>query len=304
MTCHSQLAPLRVACLAPCLWGCMRYAQATQHGAGVAAAPGCVEWRRAPAWPWPRAPASCRRRLAQRCCAHSDEHAGTEAPRQTRRAAVAAAALVGLCVRSAAQPLAARALEAETIDIDMGGASLASPAPHDACVAAPHCSCACLVCQPDASGRLVFVPDRLTLKRNKLYRLVLKNPSPVYHNFVATDFLQSSLWLLTGMEQQMGETTWLVLPRKLGLVRVEPASRVEHMGGVKVAGLRAPRADSLPSCVFSTSVSVLLHGDRPRADEGCHRGGERVSGVGGVDRSARRALHKVHTVERNTVETL
>ena len=84
------------------------------------------------------------------------------------------------------------------------------------------------------------MPDRLTLKRNKLYRLVLKNPSPVYHNFVATDFLQSSLWLLAGMEQQMGETTWLVLPRKLGLVRVEPGSRVEHKGGVKVAGLRAP----------------------------------------------------------------
>jgi hypothetical protein len=71
--------------------------------------------------------------------------------------------------------------------------------------------------QPDASGRLVFVPDRLTLKRNTLYRLVLNNPSRDYHNFEATDFLQTSLWLLTSMEQQSGETEWYVLPRKLGL---------------------------------------------------------------------------------------
>jgi uncharacterized cupredoxin-like copper-binding protein len=31
-----------------------------------------------------------------------------------------------------------------------------------------------------------FVPAHVTLKRNKAYRLVLTNPSKVYHNFVAT----------------------------------------------------------------------------------------------------------------------
>jgi len=69
----------------------------------------------------------------------------------------------------------------------------------------------------DEKGRLVFIPDKLTLKRNQLYHLVLSNPSPVYHNFVATDFLQSSFWVATKIDQKMGETEWFVMPRKLGL---------------------------------------------------------------------------------------
>ena len=69
----------------------------------------------------------------------------------------------------------------------------------------------------DEKGRLVFVPDKLTLVKGQLYRLVLANPSPVCHNFVATNFLQNSWWLLTRIDGVMGETEWYVVPRKTGL---------------------------------------------------------------------------------------
>ena len=46
---------------------------------------------------------------------------------------------------------------------------------------------------------------------------MLTNPSHEYHNFVATDFLlHGAYWLLTSIGE-LGETTWLVVPRRLGL---------------------------------------------------------------------------------------
>ena len=79
-----------------------------------------------------------------------------------------------------------------------------------------------------------FVPARVTLKRNKAYRLVLSNPSKIYHNFVATvrhrsanantacttltarrlraaqEFLlHGAYWLLTKIGEA-GETEWCV----------------------------------------------------------------------------------------------
>jgi len=66
-------------------------------------------------------------------------------------------------------------------------------------------------------GGLDFVPNRVALKRNKAYRLVLSNPSKVYHNFVATEFLlHGAYWLLTKIGEA-GETEWYVVPHKLGL---------------------------------------------------------------------------------------
>jgi plastocyanin len=63
----------------------------------------------------------------------------------------------------------------------------------------------------------VFVPDRVTLRRGRAYRLVLTNPSGVYHNFVATEFLlHGAYWLLTRIGEA-GETEWYVVPHKLGL---------------------------------------------------------------------------------------
>jgi len=39
---------------------------------------------------------------------------------------------------------------------------------------------------PGASDSLAFEPSHLQLKRNRTYRLLLTNPTDVYHNWVAT----------------------------------------------------------------------------------------------------------------------
>ena len=73
-------------------------------------------------------------------------------PALARRSALAA--LSALLPLSAAAAGPARAEEVETVEILMAAMS--------------------------------FVPSRVVLKRNKPYRLVLTNPSKIYHNFVAT----------------------------------------------------------------------------------------------------------------------
>lgn len=132
-------------------------------------------------------------------CAASQPAPPAPEPALARRSALAA--LSALLPLSAAAAGPARAEEVETVEILMAAMS--------------------------------FVPSRVVLKRNKPYRLVLTNPSKIYHNFVATvrrrrplahtlpnadsppavqEFLlHGAYWLLTKIGEA-GETEWCVGP--------------------------------------------------------------------------------------------
>jgi hypothetical protein len=202
--------------------------------------------------PPPPSPRRSRRRaLCGGACATVPEpHAPTQpapphaAPPLARRAALAAA-LAALALQPAG---AARAEDPEEVIISMGGARSFSPRraaararavraarlpprAQPARVSAPALTRASharavwprrgtlrlaprdtLTLAGDRGG-LFFDPDRVRLKRGKPYRLVLTNPSKIYHNWVAT-VRAAQRWLRPAAVRVQGRLLMRVLPRR------------------------------------------------------------------------------------------